>query len=123
MIRQCVIYLLIVLLPLQATAASRMASCAEMKNPDHAATTIMTEHCAQLAAAAGKAGNPVDSHQQPKQTGCWLGSICLATLAVAAIPANDLPGPTKPQTAIFPALTELYRSVVLDDPQRPPTAL
>lgn len=121
-IRQCIVYVLIALLPLQAAAASRMALCAATMKSDHAATS-MAAHCAQLARANSESDNPTKLHHDPKQPGCWLGSICLAGLAAIAIPVSHQSSSAESHVAVFPPLTLHYLSIDLDDPQRPPTVL
>lgn len=121
-IRQLLVYFLIVLLPFQAAAASRLSLCAEMKMPGHTMAS-MSDHCAQLAVAAEQSGKTGNSQQHPKQAGCWLGSICLAGMIGAAIPTNHRIGSVKPSSYEISSVATHYRSVDLDDPQRPPTAL
>lgn len=120
-IRQCVAYFLIALLPLQAAAGSRLALCAEMKNPGHAAT-MAADHCAQMAAAA-ESGKETKTPHKPAADGCWIGSICLASLSAMAVPIMPQAAPIKLSALPSPAATGYYQSIILDSPQRPPTFL
>jgi hypothetical protein len=121
-LRQCVAYLLIALLPLQAAAASRLALCAELANSNHGATTTMA-HCAEMAQPAGSPDQASKMSHPGIAKGCWLGTICLASLGAYALPVQHELPPAVASAQIYPPLTAHYLSIVLDDPQRPPSAL
>jgi hypothetical protein len=129
-IRQCLTYLLILLLPLQAAAAGRLALCATLTETTQLNNTAMAEHCAQMDSmprsdtADIQSSDPNDNHQphnnQPHNSGCWLGSICLAGLGAAALPTAYTTSRIDRITPVpLPHFT-YYHSIIAAVPQRPP---
>jgi hypothetical protein len=129
-VRQCLTYLLILLLPLQAAAAGRLALCAAVTEPVPSNTTVMSEHCAQMnsmllssTTADIQSNDTNDSHQPHSPThisGCWLGSICLAGLGAVALPAAYTTSRIDRITPVpLPRFTQ-YHSIIAAVPQRPP---
>src|SRR5690606_30959195 len=83
-IRQCITYLLIALLPLQAAAASSLALCTETARQSSTVMPAMDD-CAQMAMSPHSKAPVPHSHESKS---CWLGSICLASLMGFAVPNN-----------------------------------
>ncbi|HVL00354.1 MAG TPA: hypothetical protein VM553_11115 [Dongiaceae bacterium] len=119
MIRKLLLYLLIMLLPMQAVAMSCLSVCKDVSVPVSNTATVM-DHCAEMNARAST------DHSNPphnKSTTCWLGSVCLAQVAVFAMPIEHRLLTIERDTPAFPTVGVLYRSVILDHPQRPPSLL
>lgn len=118
-LRHVVVLLLIVLLPLQAAAAGRLALCAE-RIPAQA-----SPHCQQLAAQSTQPEHrsPLKQSHSQSQTGCWLGSTCLIGLAALALPSNGLFISHADVQPWALARVSHYLSFIADSPQRPPTSL
>lgn len=121
LLRHCVAYLLLALLPLQALAASRLALCAEITNSSHTAAESMKD-CAQMAQSSGpKADDSAPPSHGDKS--CWLGSICLASVIAFAMPISHHVIPVERAAPVYFSATTNYRSVILDNLQRPPATL
>jgi hypothetical protein len=146
LVRQCIAYLLIALLPLQAAAASRLALCAEMNAAEmgpapHSGISSDTtsgaafipadatpmqfmgksEHCAQMGSMPAPAST--DKSSTSHTSGCWLGSMCLAGMMALALPSTYASVPFERDTPHHIPQTTLYRSIISKSPLRPPTTL
>jgi hypothetical protein len=120
-IHRCCVYMLIALLPLQAMAMSRMAACGDMTGLAHKSAVPM-DNCAQMANMSPSSTKDSSSHHH-KTTSCWLGSVCLANVVALAVPMK-LSSPAMERSApAYPSVVTHYRSVILDDLQRPPVIL
>lgn len=130
LVRRCIAYLLIALLPLQAAAAGRFALCVAMKAPPAESTNIQSmDHCAPMSAlqsqrsarASSASSHPV-SPSSPHD-GCWLGSMCLAGLVPLALPAAYVGVDVERHGSIYPSPTARYLSFISESPLRPPAVL
>ena len=116
-IHRCLAYLLIALLPWQAAAAGRLALCAENFSVSAAQTM---DHCMQMN-SMGDSASPDSS--KTHSNGCWLGSICIASVSVMAMPGAYHFARMEQGAPIYFSTTAFYLSVVPDTPQRPPNTL
>lgn len=123
-IRRFIARLLILLLPLHAAVAAPLVVCAEMVPAVQ--TTEAEPHCEQMAEMADSQSSA------PEQTmkfdhhpagGCWLGSICLASVSAFAVPMQPVSGQTLRSKPVYAVTASHYRSIILDAPPRPPTTL
>lgn len=117
-IRQCIAYLLITLLPLQATAASPLALCAELTAVQLAGLKPAMP-CKQMSSMAHSPSPDTSTH-----TGaCWLGSICLAGHFLMPIPVAFAGMDVERYSPSYLPEFTFYRSIVSDNPLRPPAIL
>lgn len=132
LVRQCIAYLLIALLPLQAAAASRLALCAEMSSAEMGAASFnssaapmhsmeRTEHCKQMVSMP--APTSTDKSATSHTSACWLGSMCLAGLMVLAVPSTYTGVQFERDVPRYLPQTTHYRSIISESPLRPPTTL
>jgi len=121
LINRCLAYLLLILLPLQAAAWGRMTVCAEITPPSHSATVSMA-HCHDMTARTQPLGDR-RSHSHPDGAGCWIGSICIATVAAFAVSTQHSIALVDNNNPTYPSVIALYQSVILDGLQRPPAIL
>jgi hypothetical protein len=122
-LQRCCIYVLIALLPLQALAISRMAACGDKTSFGQKSAATM-DHCAEMAMAGMSPSSTKDSNSHAyKQTSCWLGSVCLAQIMAFAVPVKLASTTIERNAPTYPAIVTHYRSVILDDLQRPPVFL
>lgn len=121
LIRQCIAYLLIALLPLQAAAASRLALCAEM-GMTHMTPQSMVggEPCAHMDAMPP---SPTDKSATSNTGHCWLGSTCLGGLMILAVPATYAGVHIERNSPLYLPHTTLYHSIISESPLRPPATL
>jgi hypothetical protein len=132
-IRQCVIYLLIALLPLQATAATRLALCAEMGATVATESATATEyapmeHCERMDmpnhaatdTALNEGSKPAAQHVGMN---CWLGSTCVAAMLLLALPINHVLAHVEHIVPAHSSIASHYHSVIAEGPQRPPATL
>jgi hypothetical protein len=120
--RQCIAYLLVALLPLQAAAASRLMLCAEMPHAPQVAAAAR-DHCAQMANAAGMQQPPDSAPHSHDSKSCWLGSICVASVTAFAMPVSGQCLSISSTTPVYPSVMASYRSIIPESPQRPPAFL
>lgn len=128
LIRQCIAYLLIALLPLQAAAASRLALCAQMSETIVRAAPPHVEHCAQMgsmpAQSIDKTAKPsTDKSPASQPSACWFGSMCIAGLMLMAVPASYADVHIARDTPLYFSLPTFYRSIISDNPLRPPATI
>lgn len=121
-IRHFAVYLLILLLPLQAAAASRFAVCAEQTPINTNASAVMP-HCDHGAAMTKAADHDRYSKSIHGGSSCWLGSICMASVGFAALPATHNFVPFVQTDSISPFIDYPYDSFIPEGPQRPPAIL
>ena len=121
-IRHFIARLLILLLPLHAAVAAPLAVCAAMVPPAPADAAM--PHCEQMADSPSPSTldqtMKLDHHPA---NGCWLGSICLASVSAFAVPMRPVSGQALPGKPVYAAAASHYRSIILDAPPRPPTTL
>jgi len=122
LIHRCLAYLLMVLLPLQAAAWGRMAVCVETAPPARPATVSMA-NCHDMAMQAQPAVGDMPSHPHPHRATCWIGSICIATVAAFAVTTQHRIEFVEGSSPTYPSAIALYQSVILDGLQRPPAYL
>lgn len=120
LIRQCIAYLLITLLPLQAAAASRLALCAEM-GATH--VTMKSMESAEACAHMDSMPSSTDKSSASDTGNCWLGSTCLAGLMLLAVPATYAGVQIERNTPLYLPQITIYRSIISENPLRPPTTL
>jgi len=115
-VRRLIACLLIAFVPLQATAASRMALCAEMGS----ASSVVP--CAHMDSMTTKeiSDAPSSSHHNG---GCWLGSICLAGLTLPPMPVSHVGINIERNTQTYFAQASFFHSIVPETPLRPPATL
>jgi hypothetical protein len=120
-VRRLVACLLIAFVPLQVTAASRLALCADMiAVPQESA--VDSKPCAHMDAMTAEKTAPTLS--SPNQHGnCWLGSICLAGLVLPPMPVVHTNFSIERNPPVYPAQIAIFHSIVLDSPLRPPATL
>lgn len=128
-LRRCIIYLLIALLPLQATAATRLALCAGMDATVSMEAITPTkdapmEHCERMDMSKHSAADEISKSATPhKGMGCWLGSTCVASMLLLALPMDHAVAHVERRVPTHSPLTSNYHSVVAEGPQRPPATL
>ena len=120
LLRQCIAYMLIALLPLQAAAASGLALCAEM-SPAQMHSMQASERCAQMKSMP--VTSSTDKSSTPHTAHCWLGTTCLAGMMLLAVPATYAGMHFERNTPFYLPQTTLYHSIISESPLRPPTTL
>jgi hypothetical protein len=115
LIRHFAVYLLVLLLPLQAAASSRFVVCAEMSTAPHC------DHSATMTTPS--ADHDMSSKSTHGGSTCWLGSICMASVGFAALPATHNFLPIDQTDSISPFTHHPYDSFIPEGPQRPPAIL
>jgi hypothetical protein len=117
-------YLLILLLPLQAAAAARLAVCAESS-----ISAVQTmDHCSQQSMNSSLSrdlsnSDYSDATKKQGNTACYLGSICIASFGALAIPSAYHFARIEHERPLHFFTPAFYLSVIPDTPQRPPSVL
>jgi hypothetical protein len=117
-VRQCITWLLALLLPLQAAAAAPLALCAALQKPAH--DSVIKTPCDQMKQMSASVSTDDSAFTSHHSDGCWLGLVCIAGLAAFAIPMQQQFAATQHNTPRYRTSTVHYYSIVPDLPQRPP---
>jgi hypothetical protein len=120
-IHQCIAYLLIAFLPLQAIAAGHLALCAESSAAMTKSGAQTMADCSQMTSM--QQSSSLESTTAHNNSACWLGSICVASVGMIAVPSHYQFIHIEHSAPIYFSTTALYLSITPDTPQRPPTTL
>lgn len=120
-VRQCITWLLTLLLPLQAAAAAPLALCAALQKPAH--DSVVIPHCDQMKQMTASVSTDDSVSTSHHSDGCWLGSVCIAGMAAFAIPMQQQFAAMEHNAPRYRTSTSHYHSIVPDLPQRPPAVL
>ena len=119
-VRRLIACLLIAFVPLQVTAASRLALCADMAPAQQ--SIAHPGPCAHMDSMAPEKITDISS--SPSHHGnCWLGAICLAGLTLLPMPVVHAQLSIERNPPLYLAHATFFHSVVLDTPLRPPATL
>lgn len=124
-LRRLVACLLIAFVPLQVTAASRLALCADIgaaKFLQAKSTAVVHEPCGQMASMPAQDMTDIASASH-LQEGCWLGSICLAGLTMPPMPSAHASINLERHSQAYRAYVNFFHSIVSDNPLRPPASV
>jgi len=130
-VRRLIACMLIAFVPLQATAASRLALCAEMgamrlevTQLENAPSFAPCAHMDSMTTNAMTANEMPDAPSASHHNGaCWLGSICLAGLTLPPMPVSHVGINIERNTQTYFAQASFFHSIVPETPLRPPTTL
>jgi hypothetical protein len=122
LIRHIAVYLLVLLLPLQAAAASSMSMCAEMMSINSRDSSTI-KHCDHSGSVTASTVNHDADSKAGHAATCWLGSICMASVGFAALPAAHHFPHIDQTDSVSPFIAHAYTSFIPEGPQRPPAIL
>lgn len=111
-------YLLLVLMPLQGLAATKMAACNSLMQAEKIAKQVQNMPCHESVVDKTKFS---ENHKDTCKATC--ATLCASLCAMTVIPSNIKPASLLVATELVVLTNQTYTSITLPSPQRPPILL